>query len=437
MIGYNSYKDSGISWIGQVPSGWPSVRLRYYLNLEKGRTPSGLTTTPNTDHPYLTMDYLRGRDDRSPQYPIESEGLKLVNEGDILVLWDGANAGEVTRAKTGYLSSTMALIDFDHSKFSADFLFFFLKAIEPVLKDFSSGTTIPHFDSSILLDEPYCIPSLEEQERISNHLLSLTQKIEVVLKEKELLLNDLIDYRKTLIGELVSNGIRTNCLLKQTGIRAFERIPSSWKVVKIKYVLQQSKEGIKIGPFGSSLTNRVSDSGPIKVYGQWNIVDKNFQNGKNYVQEDTFDALNGYEVIPGDVLVSMMGTIGKCATIPSGIQRGIMDSHVIKIRLNHELVLNDFFELVYDKDNSTIVYYQINEQKKGSIMDGLNSTIVKNLYIPLPPLDEQKEIVEFVIKKTELIDKAISEVKQQLFDLQEYQKSVIFESVTGKIDFRR
>ncbi len=69
-------------------------------------------------------------------------------------------------------------------------------------------------------------------------------------------------------------------------------------------------------------------------------------------------------------------------------------------------------------------------------MDGLNSTIVKNLYIPLPHLDEQKEIVDVVSKRTEIIDEAISEVNQQLLDLQEYKASVIYEAVTGKIDLR-
>ena len=437
MVEYKTYKDSGVSWIGKVPSEWSSTRLRYYLSLEKGRTPSSLSVSPNGNLPYLTMDYLRGRDEKTTQYPIEVEGLRLVNEGDILVLWDGANAGEITRAKSGYLSSTMALIGYDRSILSGDFLYFFLKAIEPVLKDFSSGTTIPHFDSSLLLDEPYFIPSKEEQESISNYLCSLTESIDVVIKEKESLLSDLNEYRKKLIGEIVSKGIGDDTSLEQTGISAFGEIPSTWKAVKIKYVLQQDKDGIKIGPFGSSLTNKVTDSGPIKVYGQWNIVDKNFLNGKNYVQLETFEELNGYEVIPGDVLVSMMGTVGKCATIPAGIQIGIMDSHVIKIRLNHSLIMNEYFELVYDKDNSNLVFSQINEQKKGSIMDGLTSTIVKNLYIPLPPLNVQQKIVDAVRTRTGIIDKAISAVKQQILDLDEYKASVIFEAVTGKIDVRQ
>ena len=128
----------------------------------------------------------------------------------------------------------------------------------------------------------------------------------------------------------------------------------------------------------------------------------------------------------------MMGTIGKCAIIPNGLQDGIMDSHVIKIRLNQCLINPEFFELAYDKDNSTFVFEQLSRMKKGSIMDGLNSSIVKRLHLLLPPLKEQQEIVSYLLKKRSEIESLISIKLSKIDSLKEYKKSIIYEYVTGK-----
>lgn len=197
-------------------------------------------------------------------------------------------------------------------------------------------------------------------------------------------------------------------------------------------MLVSGKEGIKIGPFGSSLTNKVDGDGAYKVYGQWNIVDKDFSAGKNYVSADTFHELNAYQVFPGDVLISMMGTIGKCATIPEGICEGIMDSHVIKARLNENKITSRFFELIYDKDNSSFIFDQMQVKKKGSIMDGLNSTIVKNLFLTLPPLPEQQIIAAYLDEKCAAIDSLIASKEALITELEAYKKSMIYEYVTGK-----
>lgn len=217
--------------------------------------------------------------------------------------------------------------------------------------------------------------------------------------------------------------------MKDSGIDWIGNIPKHWDVCRIKNILVNGKDGIKIGPFGSSLTNKVDGDGEYKIYGQWNIVNKDFCAGKNYISEETFNDLSVYRIVAGDILVSMMGTIGKCAIIPNNIQQGIMDSHVIKIRLS-ELFIPAFFEYLYDKDNSGLISEQLNRVKKGSIMDGLNSTIVKNLTILLPPKEEQSHIANFLDKKCAEIDELIALQEQMIAQLTTYKQAVITETVT-------
>ena len=170
MKRYEQYKDSGVAWIGEIPAHWETVKPKYTMFLQKGTKPQELTDEDNGNPPYLTMDVLRDRANKTTMYPTSVNDLDKVDDGDILVLWDGANAGEILLAKEGYLSSTMARFGFDTDKLDSRYWFYFLKGLEPILKEFAGGTTIPHLDSSKIMEEPYPIPSMEEQQAFVRYL---------------------------------------------------------------------------------------------------------------------------------------------------------------------------------------------------------------------------------------------------------------------------
>lgn len=220
--------------------------------------------------------------------------------------------------------------------------------------------------------------------------------------------------------------------MKESGIQWIGAIPYNWNVERIKHIIQNNDNGIKVGPFGSALTNEVvsSDEGKYKVYGQSNLIRKDFSYGDNYVSEQNYKRLINYEVLPNDIAVSMMGTIGKCSVVPGNIEPGIMDSHLIKIRLSQKM-LPRYFEYAYESDMG---YSQLLINSKGSIMNGLNSTIVKGLYIPVPEIIEQQAIVDFLDKECAQIDSIAADLEKQIALLQQYKKSLITETVTKGLD---
>lgn len=221
---------------------------------------------------------------------------------------------------------------------------------------------------------------------------------------------------------------------KDSGLEWLGMVPEHWEVMPIKYVLEQSNEGIKIGPFGSALTGKVSTEHPVRVYGQWNVVGKDFNAGKNFVTEETYHELSSYQISTNDILISMMGTVGKCAIIPETADKGIMDSHIVKIRLDQNKVLPEYFYYIYDKDCSKVIIEQIQCNKRGSIMDGLNSSLIKNFVITLPPLSEQRTIASYLDQKVGQIDALISEKEKMVEDLKAYRSSLITETVTKGLD---
>lgn len=216
--------------------------------------------------------------------------------------------------------------------------------------------------------------------------------------------------------------------MKPSGIAWIGDIPTEWDVKRVKYVIQNNADGIKVGPFGSALTNEVvsSEEGQYKIYGQANLIRKDFDYGDNFVTEENYRRLINYEVLPDDIAVSMMGTIGKCSVVPHGIQPGIMDSHLIKIRLSKKMSPR-FFEYIYE---SCVVYEQLVVNSKGSIMNGLNSTIVKSVFLAVPSIDEQTAIADFLDAQCAKIDSVIADIEKQIETLQKYRKSLITEAVT-------
>lgn len=150
----------------------------------------------------------------------------------------------------------------------------------------------------------------------------------------------------------------------------------------------------KIGPFGSSLKKtELVDSG-IPVAGIENVLPNRFLKGfRRFITQQKFEQLSDYEILPNDVLITTMGTIGRAATAPRGIGRAIFDSHLFRMRVDTNRVFPPY--LCYGL-NSDLVASQLARMARGAIMDGLNTTILRACSIPLPEISEQQRIADLL-----------------------------------------
>ena len=417
MKQYDSYKDSGVEWIGKIPSHWEVCAFKRKIVINNGR------------------DYKEYLDDEI--YPVMGSGgcftycSKYLYDGEAVLLGRKGTIdkplyinGKFWAVDTMFYATPLSGL---HCKYA-----YYLALTFP-FDYYSTSTALPSMTQSDLGNNLVALPPLDEQKSIAGYLDEKCGKIDKAIATQEKRLELLKELRQNIITQAVTRGINPNAPLKDSGVEWIGKVPEHWKVCRIKNVLKQGADSIKIGPFGSSLTGKVGADLEYKVYGQWNIVGADFNAGTNTVNKETFDELSkSYKVISGDILVSMMGTIGKCAVIPEGIQEGIMDSHVVKIRLNDSIMIGSYFEYIYDKDKSNVIFNQLQKMKGGSIMDGLNSTIIKSLTILVPPLSEQQEIVSYIESQTARLDKSIEKAEHQIELLQELKQSIITEVVTGK-----
>lgn len=430
MKKYEAYKNSGVEWIGEIPEGWESLCFKHFVTQ---------ITTPSTHPNKIALENIESKTGNFVSTDSEFEGNGIAFEVDDIVygklrpylqkVWkaefEGNAVGDffVFRVKDNCIASYLKYIMLSDNFTSA-------------ANGSTYGAKMPRVASEFIANSVWFLPSLSEQQAIASYLDHKVGQIDASVSAINTQIDDLKVYRQSIISEAVTKGLNPNVPMKNSGIQWIGEIPDNWECVKVKHILHQSKDGIKIGPFGSSLTGKVDTKGDFKVYGQWNIVGKDFTAGRNYVGKDTYESLNSYVIVAGDILVSMMGTVGKCAIIPKGLLPGIMDSHVVKVRLDTSKMIPSYFEYVYDKDNSNVIFSQIQKYRRGSIMDGLNSTLIKEFTLPSPPLSEQQAIASYLDSKTSKIDAAIASLESQRDDLNALKQSVISEAVTGKIDVR-
>jgi len=214
---------------------------------------------------------------------------------------------------------------------------------------------------------------------------------------------------------------------KDSGMEWLGEVPEHWEVKRVRHILRHSYDGLKIGPFGSQLTSQMLQETGYKVYGQENVIANDFSRGERFISEEKFQELAVYETRPGDILITMMGTSGRCGITPENIEAGIMDSHLLRIRVTAG-VRPKFLQLLIDE--SAYVAQQIRVLGKGSIMHGLNSIIIKELVLTVPPVIEQDYLLSFLDLETAKIDALIAE-QQRLIDLlKEKRQAVISNAVT-------
>lgn len=164
----------------------------------------------------------------------------------------------------------------------------------------------------------------------------------------------------------------------------------SVRTVKIGDLALDEPGAFKIGPFGSSLKkSELVDIG-IPVVGIENVLPNQFEKGfRRFVAPTKFKELSDYQIVPDDVLVTTMGTIGRAAVVPQKLGKAIFDSHLFRMRVDTGRVLPSY--LCY-AINSSVVELQLQQMARGAIMQGLNTTILRECDIPLPNLPEQKRI---------------------------------------------
>ena len=182
------------------------------------------------------------------------------------------------------------------------------------------------------------------------------------------------------------------------------KIPEEWACIILDRLTPlNEKSSIRMGPFGSSLKkHELLDSGKIKTIWIENIVnDKFVWKYQKFITEEKYVQLEGFTIKPNDLLITMMGTLGKIAIVPSDIGTAIISSHLLKITPESKKLISKF---LYHFLKSQFIQKQIIREAHGLVMGGLNTGIIKKLLINTPPINEQQKIASILSGVDALIE---------------------------------
>ncbi|HBI7044882.1 restriction endonuclease subunit S [Clostridium perfringens] len=251
------------------------------------------------------------------------------------------------------------------------------------------------------------IPNLEVQDRI----------VEVLNKTQEL-----IDKRKEQIESLDE-------LVKSKFIEMFGDPvinPKGWKYPKIEEVVANEKNAIKAGPFGSALKKEYYIKSGYKIYGQEQVISGDINLGDYYISEEKYKELENYAIKSNDVLISLVGTYGKLLIVPTIFEAGIINPRLMKITFNSNLINTIYFKFFFQSES---LRNRLSDNTHGGTMPILNVGIVRNINIPIPPIELQNQFADFVKQ----VDKLKFEMENSLKKLEDNFNSLMQKSFNGEL----
>jgi len=216
-------------------------------------------------------------------------------------------------------------------------------------------------------------------------------------------------------------------LLQSVFLEMFYYTETKWEQSLVEDLAKKKNNAIRTGPFGSQLLHsEFTETGDVLVLGIDNAVQNEFSWGKpRYITQEKYQELKRYTVYPGDLIITIMATNGRVAVVPDNIPLAINTKHLCCITLEQKVCLPKFLQacLLYHP----AVLKQMGGSERGAVMPGLNMEIIKNLVVPVPPLNLQEEFAG-VVARVESLRGRMSEAGRQVEGLFE---SLLSESFGG------
>lgn len=420
-------KDSGFSWIGEIPTDWTMGRVKHSFTRknEKAMQENPVVLS-------LARSGVRVRDVSNNEGQIAESyyNYNPVEEGDLLLnpmdLYSGANCS-ISKVN-GVISP--AYINLKNNKdVNSLFYDYYFKVQYWLMAFFSYGKGVSYenrwtLNAETLMNYPIVMLPYEEQCRRADYLDEKCSKIDVIIEKQQAVIEKLKAYKLSAITEAVTKGLNPDAEMKESGIEWIGKIPVHWEIHKFCWDY-------------SAMLGKMLDAK--RVTGKYlhpYIKNADVQwDGINTIDLDEMDFEDSeterYTVRPGDLMICEGGEIGKCSVIPEDFPTGIYYQKALhRVRKRHtdsgniKFLSRVIFSMAKNECLST-------SPEKATIAH-LPGDALSQLRIPSPPVEEQKQIANYLDNKCEMVDSAI-EKKQAIIDkLTEYKKSLIYEVVTGK-----
>ena len=473
-----------------LPSGWEHCKLPDIAHIVMGQSPDSKTYNHSGDG----LPFFQGKAEFGDLFPTVnlycSQPNKIAKQGATL-LSVRAPVGPTNLAEHECCIGRGLAAFHPCGGIEPKFILHLFRSMEPVLSGKGTGSTFKAVTKGFVEGLECNLPPLPEQHRIVSKIEELFSELDkgveslnkarkqlkvyrqAVLKhafegkltakwrqenqdklekpeqllarikrEREARYEQLLEDWKVAVNEWEQNDKKGKKPAKPKKIKKLrpfdpeelEKLPdiesASWKWIKVDEICSHTQNSIKAGPFGSALKKQFYVPDGYKIYGQEQVISGDPYCGSYFIDLVKYEELETCKIAPKDVLISLVGTVGKVLVLPDDCREGIINPRLIKITLNLNYYRPEFFKCFFE---SAFVRGLYKTLAKGTTMDVLNLGIIQNLPFPLCSLAEQDKLVAELESKLSVVDQIEKEAEAELKKSEALRQSILKNAFSGKL----
>ena len=436
---YAEYKDSGVEWLGEIPTKWKVTALKRYCNV-KGGYAFASDTFSNAGEPVIRIGDIKA--DGS----ISLEGCKfistelaksshayLVEKGQLLMAMTGATigkAGVYINDRPAYLNQRVGKFVIDNDELNYGFLWYTLKTngYQEYIKLTAFGGAQPNISDTGMVDYISCFPSLSEQTQIANFLDFETAQIDTLIDKQQTLIQLLKEKRQAVISHAVTKGLNPDAPMKDSGVEWLGDVPEHWDLVPLKYLCNFSGGGTPTKDNLSYWTGgTIPWVSPKDMKSFW--IDKT----QDYITENAVKESSTKLIKAGALLMVVRSGILQ-RTIPIAI-------NTVDVTMNQDMRALQFNERMTSEYAANYIVGNVDKllfawSKEGATVESIEQEYLSNSLFPVPSIADQTKIVDEINEQMKIFDSLISKAQKAIQLMQERRTALISAAVTGKIDVR-
>lgn len=434
---YPEYKDSGVEWLGEIPSHWDLKSSKFLFNIVNGSTPKSgiedywegdITWVTPTDLSKIQHFEISESSRNITQKGLDSCGTSLVPKRSLILS---------CRAPIGSLAITTKEVCTNQgckslvvkAEVNTKFMYYFLSVSTKQLNVLGRGTTFLELSSDELGNFKLPYPISKEQFEIANFLDHETAKIDTLIAKQEKLIELLKEKRQAVISHAVTKGLNPDVAMKDSGVEWLGDVPEHWLIPNVGY----HSEVTKLTGFEYTNLWQPKADGEVIALRGFNIQERYLDLKKTEkISKDLSFKLLRSKLFKGDLVLPCTGTLGNAALIDRDDTYHI-NQNIAKATFNKDLFLSEFCLYWF---TSPIFKKMVDFNNTSGMQPVLLIGDIRKLPILLSPLNEQKEIVVFLNRNIQKIDSLIKKAESAIQLMQERRTALISAAVTGKIDVR-
>ncbi len=433
---YPEYKDSGVEWLGDVPTHWFSTKIKYGYDITLGKMlQKEAKSSEDRLRPYLKAVNIQSHGVSLEQVgkmwfsPSDLRSLKLI-DGDVLI----SEGGDVGRSAIWrnelpdcYIQNAINRARPKMNR-SSRFLFYWLNMLKSseYIDILCNKATIAHYTAEKVENSPLYIPSDEEAEKIANFLDHETAKIDTLIEKQQQLIKLLKEKRQAVISHAVTKGLNPNAPMRDSGVEWLGEVPEHWAVGRYKFCTSRVVVGI-----AEAATHAYAEVG-VPIIRSTNIREEGLDtSGMLYIKKEFAEKNDSKYLYANDVITVRTGYPGTSAVIPDELNKSQCFTNLVSTPMKNILpaFLSEYLNSHTGKSYFDLLGW-------GSAQKNISVPILQNVPIAWPDECEQSEIMSYVQSQRGRYTNLVGKAGEQITLLQERRTALISAAVTGKIDVR-